>query len=460
MKVLKFIGRGVLAIFGLVVLLYLIVLAGNWNDQPPSAAALRMDAIIAARPQVPERENAIVYLLGFNVPAGQDPYEIGARRLAWIETYTDTTRLESDPLQEPIDLKSQGSPIVERIIKECGKDDRNACAEAFDGVTADWQPTEMETLALQRYRTLLGHRAWRDIVPLHMAAPLPAYGGVMHAQRLYHLSMLQLARLGKADAVRDGLNTELAYWRGAQRGAENLVAKMISVAAMRNHFLFSNLVLRRLPAERVTEAVPSEWQREFSADERSMHLVMAGEWKFSQGVLRSVLHAGDLVDTLAETDEPSTIGKWLDYLAKPMFKEQDTVNGIADRYLRFADQFAVPMSQYPVVKLELERYVRDHPQKISIYNPVGDYYLREVEGVTYADYAIRAANPEGMRRAALLVAQLRARGVAANAVAAEVARADLREPYSDAPFEWDAPRMAVVFTSPENHRWRRNEFLY
>jgi len=65
-----------------------------------------------------------------------------------------------------------------------------------------------------------------------------------------------------------------------------------------------------------------------------------------------------------------------------------------------------------------------------------------------------------MRRAALLVAQLRARGVAADAVAVELARATLREPYADAPFEWDPQQMAVVFTSPEDLRWRRNEFFY
>jgi len=460
MRVLKFISRGVLAIFGLAVLLYLILLAGNWNDQPPSAAARRLDAIIAARPQVPARENAIVYLLGFNAPAGQDPYEIGARRLAWLETFTSSTKPENDPLPDRLDLKSQGSPIVEQIGKECGKDDRKLCAEAFDGIASDWQPTAMETLALQRYRTLLGHQAWRDVVPLNVAAPLPAYGGVMHAQRLFHLSLLQLARLNNVDAVRDGLNADLAYWRGAQRAAENLLAKMIAVAAMRNHFFFSNLIFRRLPADRIMQAVPPEWQREFSVEERSMHLVMAGEWKFSTGVLHDALHSGELVDSLAEAHEPSTIGKWLDYLAKPMLKEQDTLNGVADRYLRFSDQFAVPMKQYPAVKLEIERYVRDHPQRVSIYNPVGDYYLREIEGATYTDYAIRVANPEGMRRAALLVAQLRARGVAADDIPAEVARAKLREPYADAAFEWDAQRRAVVFTSPDDHQWRRNEFLY
>ena len=81
MRVLKFIGRGVLAVVGLVVLLYLILLAGNWNDQPPSAAALRLDAIIAARPQVPARENAIVYLLGFDAPLARIPMKLA--RAAW-----------------------------------------------------------------------------------------------------------------------------------------------------------------------------------------------------------------------------------------------------------------------------------------------------------------------------------------------------------------------------------------
>jgi len=460
MKAAKVLGRIVLGFFGLVALLYLVVLAVNWKDQPPSAAARRFEEIIAARPQVPARENAIVYLLGFNAHADQDPHEIGARRLVWLETYTANTKPESDPLPDPLDLKSQGSPLIEPINKECGNDDRKSCADAFATIAREWQPTEMESLALQRYRTLLGHRAWRDVVPLHMAAPLPAYGSVMHAQRLYHLSLLQLAAPGKVDAIRDGLSADLAYWRGAARTSELLISRMIAVAGMRNHFFFANLVLRRLPADQVMLAVSPEWQREFSADERAMHLVMAGEWKFSQGVLHSVLDSEEMVESMGEDYEPSTIGRWLNYLARPMLKEQDTTNGIADRYLRFSEQFSVPLNQYPAVKLAIEKRASEHPQPISIYNPVGDYYLREIEAVTYTDYAFRAANPEGIRRAALLVAQLRARGVKADAAAEEVARAGLREPYTNAPFEWDSKRQSIVYTSPEDHHWRRHEFFY
>ena len=79
------------------------------------------------------------------------------------------------------------------------------------------------------------------------------------------------------------------------------------------------------------------------------------------------------------------------------------------------------MSQYPAAKQALEEYARSHPYSFSIYNPSGNYILRIDDGTTYVSYAFRAANPEGMRRAALLVAQLRARGVAAAAAGDEVA---------------------------------------
>ena len=99
---------------------------------------------------------------------------------------------------------------------------------SFDQSAGAWQPTEMETLALERYRELLALHAWRDAIPLHIRAPLPAYAGIIDAQRVYMVSALQLAARGKGEAVRDALNADLAYWRGAHRNAQNLIAKMIA----------------------------------------------------------------------------------------------------------------------------------------------------------------------------------------------------------------------------------------
>ncbi len=90
---------------------------------------------------------------------------------------------------------------------------------------------------------------------------------------------------------------------------------------------------------------------------------------------------------------------------------------------------------------------------------MGDFIVR-AGGNGFISYAFRAANPEGMRRAALLVSQLRARGVTAEAAAGEVGHAELRDPYSGAAFAWDATRASVVFTAREDSQWSRHEFFY
>ncbi len=460
MKVMKILGYALLGIVGLMVLFYLVLLAVNWKDQPPSAAAVRFNEIIAARPQVSPAENGVVYTLGFDVPAGQDPVEMGTRRLAWIEAFDNRTDPRTDPLVDTLDMKSAGSPALEAIRASCGDGDRKPCADIFDQSAGAWQPTEMETLALERYRELLALHAWRDAIPLHIRAPLPAYAGIIDAQRVYMVSALQLAARGKGEAVRDALNADLAYWRGAHRNAQNLIAKMIAVAAMRNHFFFGNLVLRRLPPGEYAAAIPPEWQREFSAAERSMHLAMAGEWQFSSGMWNYVLDTESLNEMMEGVEKPSGKSVWLDYFGKPTFKLHDPMNVIAERYLDYSDRFAVPMTEYRKVKAAIEEQASDHPRSITLYNPLGDYYLREVESVTYVSYAFRSANPEGVRRAALLVAQLRAGGLSADAIAAAVAESELRDPYTGKPFEWDGKRASLVFMAPEEGARSRHEFFY
>ncbi len=85
MKVAKVIGWLLLATFLLGALFYLILVAINWNDRPPSAAALRFEQIVAARPAVADDDNALVYIQGFGAPTDGDPVELGTRRMAWLD---------------------------------------------------------------------------------------------------------------------------------------------------------------------------------------------------------------------------------------------------------------------------------------------------------------------------------------------------------------------------------------
>jgi hypothetical protein len=349
---------------------------------------------------------------------------------------------------------------VEALAKDCGAEDRRTCADGFERAARGWQPTTTEAMALQRYRTLLGYRAWREVMPPHLSAPMPAYGDVMHAQRLYLLSLMQLAELGKVAEVRAGLGAEFAYWRAAQQNAETLIPKMIALAALRNHFFYSNLILRRLPADQVIDAVPPDWQRPFSDEERSLRLVMGGEALYMKSILDYTVRSSDLVDSMAGTYERSAMGRWLDLLAKPLFQVQDTANHMAEVDLRLVEQFDVPMSEYPAAKLAFEEFARTHAHRISVYNPMGDLIVQVDDGTNFLGYAFRTANVEGARRAALLVTQLRARGVTTDTIAGEVAQAELRDPYSGKAFAWDATRASVNFTGLEDKQWGHREFFY
>jgi hypothetical protein len=456
MKVLKVLGWLLLATFLLVVLLYLILVAINWSDRPPSAAVLRFEKIVAERPAVAADDNAVVYFLGFGAPADVDPVDIGTKRMAWLESFDAGTGRDTDPLPTELSFQNEGSPVVSHLGNACGQDaDRLQCASVFDSMARAWQPNDMDALALRRYEALLTRHAWRDVLPVDSAAPLPAYGNVTHAQRLYLLRLGQWAVQGRIAEVRAGLDADFAFWRAAIPAADTLISRLISVSALRQHFSYANLILRGLPPEQMLRAVPDDWRREFSTAERSMLRVMAGEMVFWKAVMVNAKRQGVQGAVLPGS---TLIEKWTGYLTDPLFKMQATTNGIADRRLRLCEDFEVPMNQY--LRLQKAWDARPPDHELSLYNPVGNMVLQMENGSSYVVYVLRTASVEGIRRAAVLAVQLHTNGAASDAVGSLVENSDLRDPYTERPFEWNAERRSVTFVAPENHRSRRNEFFY
>ena len=458
MKAVKILGWLLLATILLVLLLYLVLVAINWNDEAPSASALRFEQIVADRPVVSAEDNAVVYLLGFNVAADGDPVEAGDKRLKWLESLDDTNRAQ-DPLRDDLGFQREGSPVVMHLRDACAQDgDRAQCASVFESIARDWQPNDVDALALRRYEALLTRRAWRDVVPVDVATPLPGYSSVMHAQRLYLLRLAQWAAQGRMDEVREGLAADFAFWRTAVPGADHLIAQMIAVAALRQHFSLTNLILRGLSPEQATRSLPADWSREFSAPERSMLRVMAGEAAFFKATMVNARHQVLLDDVGGGSEQASVVSRWADRLSDPMFKLQATVNARDDIYLRLCEAFSVPMNRY----LEVQQSWHRHSGKpaSSFYNPVGGIVLSADDASSYVQYALRVASVEGMRRAALLAVQLHTQGVAPDSVGGLIDNSDLRDPYTEKPFEWNVERHSVIFTAPEDHRWRRSEFFY
>src|SRR5690242_3439377 len=109
MKALKILGWLLFATFLLVVLLYLILVAINWKDRPPSAAVQRFEKILADRAMVSADDNAVVYIMGFGAPTDDDPVEAGARRMRWLEAFDDGTPPDGDPLHHELSFQAEGS---------------------------------------------------------------------------------------------------------------------------------------------------------------------------------------------------------------------------------------------------------------------------------------------------------------------------------------------------------------
>jgi len=456
MKAVKILVGIVLGLFGLAVLAILVGLLVNRHDRPPAPEAIAFQQLLDARPPIPHAENGYVYELGFRAPEDRDPREFGAWLFDWISDPAPVDE-QVDPLADWIELKAAASEPVAKLDETCRGDDRAACASSFLQFAEAWQPDATESLALRRYHTLLGYRAWREIVPTNMSDPLPAYADVLYGLRLNQLRLLQLARQRNVRAVREGLESESQYWRAAKAHAQTLISQMIAVAALRNHYFFGNLILRSLPADQASFAVPEDWRREYSPAERSMRLSLAGEYAITRRTLDELM-AQDVVE---DGDEGNA---WLRQFIKDrywsFYQPQETSNAAARIFARLCDAIEVPMTEYAAAERELLDPETNQEPTYSLYNPLGTFVLRSIDTKSYLRFAYRTASTEGMRRAALLTAQLRAGGVTSAQAAAEVASATLRDPYTNSSFEWDSDRQAVVFTGPEEHQWRRHEYLY
>lgn len=276
---LKFLAWCIGVVLVLGVALYLVVIGINWHDQPAAEGAIRLDRISRDRAPVPDEDNAYVYMAGFAVAQEEDPRAWGARRVAWAQ------KILAQPPNEPVtgfpgedhDFKSRRSAAVKAFSEACRQVDQK-CLDALeggDGNVAAWLAAEGWLLA--RYKTLLGHKEWRETVPWDDRVPLPATSSVLEGQKLLLAKAWTLAGQRDAAGVKRLLEADVRFWRHTLAASDNLISKMIATAALRRHFAWSNLVLRRLPPHAARSAMPERWLAPISESERSMLRSLAGE---------------------------------------------------------------------------------------------------------------------------------------------------------------------------------------
>jgi hypothetical protein len=409
-KLLKRIGWTAAGLAGLVVVLYLALVAINWWDREPSAAAKHLAQVAHDRPAVADADNAYFYL----------------------------QRWEQNP-----DRRVKLPAPVEAFLATC-RPANPECAAAFDradGLFAQWSAADGELLA--GYMELSARSGWHEGT-VFTEESIPRYVGPMNGQKLLLLRARELAKQGDAEQVRALLERDLRFWRMVLHSSDIVVSKMMAAGALTRHFEWGSLVLRSLPASRQAAAIPAGWRTGLSAAERSMERCMAGEWLFSTSILRRLPS-----EYFGVTSE-HPIGRGFMLLARPLYQPQDTINRYAEHNLDVARAFAVPLDAYPRVVAEVRERERQAANDLfpygSVYNLPGAWFFAiMLASSDTTSYYVRVGDIEGVRQAALTAALLRASGVAVKDVAAALGNVEQRDPYTHQPFAWNDPLGAIVF---------------
>lgn len=407
-------------VFGLPVLAYAGLVAINWNDEAPSADAERLLALQRDRPPLADSANGFIHARDLAVGPGGDP-----------------------------EYRKSRSPQVGELASACSE--APPCEEALDAqpaVAAEW--LESEQWLIERYRRMLAAQGWREPLLEDAYAPLTPYQHVMEGQKLHLVDMERHARAGDAAAVRDLLERDLVFWRQVLASSDLLVTKMIATVAVGRNLAFGNLALRKLAPELVDAAVPPSWHVPLTVAERSFARPMSGEWHGVAGTLRQAYVPG--------VPGAGTEGDAADRLMRPLFQQQATLNLVASRMVRVGEWSELP---YEELDAALARQVEapGPSLRFPLYNPAGTLVGSAVSDVAYAGYVTRTSDLEGRRRATLLAATLRSAGIGAERAESAVQESSLRNPYNDAPFEWDPASGAVVFNGLEEGERGRHAVL-
>ena len=449
-----------IAIVAVPVLLYVFALAVNWRDQPPSAEARAMAAVATPDP-IADSANAYVYLLGFAVPRVGDPAIIGVARADWIRTLAADPEIssESDPYPGSAPDFGQVPEPLSAVLMPCGNPDAG-CVAAFEAAAATLgqQLDEQRTL-IERYRTLLNHHAWRDVTSGDVRSPLPPYAEVGYARRLFLLETWLLAAAGNATEVRTRLQADLAFWRMALAESDLLFGKTIAASYVNLNFLGGNLILRQLPPERRADGIPEAWRKPITDTERSIRRALANEWRIVSSTSLFMRDHDLRLPFAGARQSRSVFQRVAARLELPLFKAQATINRYAAMYVKLEALLSVP---YPELGAALAHAPEtDEPPKGVLavtYNVIGNALGNPEPLVT--NNAVRIADLEGARRAALIAADLRVLKIPPELARAMIPLAASRDPYTGGPFAWTDDPPTVSFTGLERTSRTRHKFLY
>ncbi|MDQ8022411.1 MAG: hypothetical protein REI94_11270 [Moraxellaceae bacterium] len=458
-----------LSLWILLSLLVLTALAGlalllvNRHDEPISESALKFTLMCQSRPPVEDAQNAYVYALGFAAAREDDPRSIGIDRMAQINAALQQPGKGLHALVAPEQtLTLQRPPALRNLLSECRLMGPR-CDDALDAridVVRQWLADE--AWLLDRHRALLANSDWLEPRPVEGRAA-PASTQLMSVMPAHEVLLAQAwvhARDGKPEAARALLEADHRFWRMVLANTESLTTKSIAATALKRHFQYANLAMRKLSPVQTAAFIPAGWQQPISEEERSMTWALIGEWLYANTSLD--LSRRDAVDE--DAAQRNLAGQIQHAFASRLFKYQATSNQIAEQYMDVALALDRPIAETAdamasVQALQSKAQGLKTPWYGMAYNPIGKI-LTAIGHSRIDRYATNVANLEGLRRASLLAARLRATSDDVEQARQALNTPDLFNPYSTGPMEWRPAERMVAFVGLTSGDQEIHSFSY
>ncbi|MDJ0711231.1 MAG: hypothetical protein QNJ14_12605 [Woeseiaceae bacterium] len=457
----KVIARGIGAVVVLAMLMYAVLFVANLEDRPPSPDIALLKSFQELSSPVDRDGNAYLFLLGISAAPDTDPIVAGLERYQWMQIARPQFSTDDDPLADDYNFRGKRSQSVKELSTACGESEAK-CAEALESdveTVRHWVSSEQ--WLLDRYRSLIRLTDYREAVPFELLAPMPSYGVASEAQRLLMMQSWLAASDGDVAAVIESLNQDLTFWRMVLAKSDALISKMVATAATIRHFKLGNLVLRRLSNTAAQDLLPASWLIPLTNEERSMARSLAGEWSYFDESIRAVTAGEDNpFDDWAGVFDATTWDRLVWFVLKPFWQHQDTSNRHAGLMVGLGRAFDVPYSQIPSATEVADQLAESAYQPYTaLYNFTGNLIMGR-DHWDFSPYAVRVSDLEGVRRAAVLAAQIRMKGIAGEAVRQHLATSDIVDPYTNGPLSWSASSNAIVFQGLEPNERSRHEFVH
>lgn len=448
--IIRLVVKSVAGLAILAILVYLLLLLINLNDAEPTELTQQFRNSYASYPVPADSDNAFLSILGFSALPDDDPLTMGVARRDWMLSNDWKSRTTDDPLLMDYEPRARRSESVTNLAEAC-KDPGLACIASLDAdsrTLEEW--LKSEDWLRRRYVDLLAMPAFFEMNSFDVAAPLPSYHVVLEGQKLLFLDSLLSARSGDMEAVRQFLEKDLAFWRSVLSQSDLLITKMIATAAVAKHFKFGNLLFRELHGQGTSVSLPAVWLQPITLEERTMRRCFVGEWLFSESIIND--YRNSKIYPLSDSfyaDEQSLADAVAWRLIKPFWQPQDSSNRYAGLLADMSDSLDAPLENLPEALPEAVAAAEmAFKPRSRLYNITGDY-LFAGSGTTMPSYSARVADLEGIRRAAVILAELRSESVGVEEVPDIVSSNPITDPYKALPFEWEIGRKAIVFEGLE-----------